>query len=146
MTRAAKAIAFAREDLGKLVYLLGAKPPLDGPVPSGTRSDCSGAIRRWLHRAGVSVPDGSVQQHEYAKEHGHEVPVSVALGMLGAGCLLFIVPYHGHPGHVALSLGNGETIECRGSKGSCIVGAKENARRGWTAGAKLEAMWEEWTP
>ena len=145
-TVAANIIAFALQDVGKMRYSLGAKPPLDGDLPpAGTKSDCSGAVRRWAHRGGVDMPDGSYIQHQWALAHGHEVPVGLARGPHGAGCLLFINPQKDKPGHVAISLGNGKTVECRGHVGSCVVDAKTNAHRGWDAAVKADAFFEDVT-
>ena len=44
------------------------------------------------------------------------------------------------PGHVALSLGAGYTIEARGSKGVCIVGPEENRKRKWDSAGKLPEL------
>jgi cell wall-associated NlpC family hydrolase len=142
-TLAAKAISLARRDLGRFRYHLGAKPPLTGDVPAGAtwESDCSGWLRRVLHRVGIPIPDGSTVQHVWCRLHGHEVPVSVALGPQGAGLLLFMVARHGDPGHVALSIGRGRTLECRGGHGVCEVDATTNVKhRHWDAACKIEAM------
>ena len=149
MTRAARAIRAAEADLAVGVkYVFGAKPPLSGALRPGAASDCSGAVRRWVAQAGVteiqhdgqavSVVDfnGSVRQRELC----HDVPVSLALGPQGVGCLLFITPHGARAGHVALSLGDGWTIECRGHHGVCKVGPAENRRRGWEAAGKLPEL------
>jgi len=140
MTRAGLAIEAAREDIkrGGAAYKLGAKPALKGRLPKGAQSDCSGAVRRWLAIAGVESRDGSVRQYEECRP----VAVALALGPKGAGLLLFMTPKRGHPGHVALSLGNGRTVECRGGKGMCYVEAGVNRRRKWDRAGKMGELFQ----
>jgi cell wall-associated NlpC family hydrolase len=152
MTRAAFAIAEGENLLGRLVYGFGAKisPALPAErIPEGAPVDCSGFVRWCLVRAGLTdCPDGSAQIHAWAATPGigHEVPIRFALGLQGAGCLLFIAPRDGHPGHVAISLGQGRSLESHGPTGSAepsIVGASRNVGRGWTGAAKIDALFRE---
>ena len=149
MTRVTLAIIAGVKDLAAGVkYVYGAKPSLLGPVKT---SDCSGAIRRWAAQAGVRMLQregrgtcriedwsGSWTQREWCTP----VSVAYALSANGIGCLLFIRPKGERPGHVALSLGGGWTLECRGGRGVCVVGPAENKTRGWTDGGKLPELFE----
>jgi cell wall-associated NlpC family hydrolase len=81
--------------------------------------DCSELVRWAAARAGVQVPDGSWLQYLDLKEKGALVPVEQALRTPGA--LLFSFSSEperggGRPSeaHVAISLGDGRTIEARG--------------------------------
>lgn len=81
--------------------------------------DCSELVRWAAARAGVQVPDGSWLQYLDLKEKGALVPVEQALRTPGA--LLFSFSSEPEPGggrpreaHVAISLGDGRTIEARG--------------------------------
>lgn len=81
--------------------------------------DCSEIVRWAAARAGVQVPDGSWLQYLDLKEKGALVPVEQALRTPGA--LLFSFSSEPKPGggrpseaHVAISLGDGRTIEARG--------------------------------
>jgi len=76
-------------------------------------------------RAGVKVPDGSSAQRSFCKK----VTVEKAINTRGA--LLF------HPGHVAISLGNGRTIEAANSR----VGVVSYSARGrFEAGGLIPGM------
>lgn len=149
ITRVQLAIMAGLRDLG-MAYEFGAKPPLEGDRTPAMRTDCSGAVRRWVAQAGVSHirrPDGrtitvnawngSVVQYESLRA----VPVAVALGANGIGLFLFIPPRGSIPGHVALSLGHGYTLEARGSEGVCIVRPSENRSRGWDRAAKMDELY-----
>lgn len=98
-------------------YLMGAEAALDDPDPATL--DCSELVEWAAHRAGVQVADGSWLQYLDAKEQGNLVPVEQALRTPGA--LLFSFSEEPRRGggrpdqaHVAISLGDGRTIEARG--------------------------------
>jgi len=81
--------------------------------------DCSELVRWAAARAGVQVPDGSWLQYLDLKQKGALLPVEQALRTPGA--LLFSFSSEPQPGggrpseaHVAISLGDGRTIEARG--------------------------------
>jgi cell wall-associated NlpC family hydrolase len=86
-----------------------------------TAFDCSELTEWAAARAGVKIPDGAVAQYLQAKNGGTLMSVDEALRTPGA--LLFSfdhepkgpgdIPTHSH---VAISLGNGQTIEARGRK------------------------------
>ena len=87
-------------------YVFGAETRLNDPNPH--TFDCSELVQWAAHQAGVKIPDGSANQLAHVRKHGTEIPVAQALKTPGA--LLF------RPGHVAISLGDGRTIEARGRK------------------------------
>jgi len=135
VTRAARAIAVGKKQVGKVTYRLGAKPALSLPSLAGRECDCSGFIRWLLHQVGVAIVDGSQQQ----KAACRPVALSLALGPAGAGLLLFMSPKPGKawPRHVALSLGNGESLECCSGKGVAVC-----RRRTWTSAGKIDKLME----
>lgn len=80
-------------------------------------------------RAGISprVPDGSAAQKAHCAAHG--TLISIEAGIRTKGALLF------RPGHVAISLGNGKTIEAMNPSAGVRQG---NARgRSWTAAGRI---------
>jgi cell wall-associated NlpC family hydrolase len=109
-------------------YVFGGEVNLNDPTPD--RYDCSEFTEWAAHRVGGYLPDGSGAQHDYCKRKGTMLSVSTALKTSGA--LLF------HPGHVAVSLGNGKTIEARGRNYG--VGVFTAYGRDWTSGAKVPGM------
>jgi hypothetical protein len=109
-------------------YLLGAKPAMD-KVPAQIKvSDCSGWSRYLVYHASqhqLLLPEGSVQQHEWADRNGlHPVSFADAVkyGSVSRLFLCFIVP-ETQPdkiGHVYMLHGCGEkarTMECYGGHG-----------------------------
>jgi cell wall-associated NlpC family hydrolase len=99
-------------------YVFGAQVDLNDQDP--TTFDCSELVRWAAHQSGVEMPDGSWLQYLEAKQRGLLIPVEVALRTPGA--LLFSFSSEPQPGagrpveaHVAISLGDGSTIEARGS-------------------------------
>jgi hypothetical protein len=86
-----------------------------------TEFDCSELAQWAAGQVGVELPDGSWLQYLELKEQGAVVPVEQAVHTPGA--LLFSfdrepTPGGGRPGsaHVAISLGDGTTIEARGTR------------------------------
>jgi peptidoglycan hydrolase-like protein with peptidoglycan-binding domain len=109
-------------------YVFGAETNLNDSNPS--KFDCSELVQWAAHQAGVSVPDGTMNQLPYFQQKGSTISVEKALKTRGA--LLY------RPGHVAISLGDGRTIEARGSAyGVNIFNANG---RGWTAGALIPGL------
>jgi len=51
-------------------YRYGAKPPLGAQCAEVREADCSGFLRWLLHQAGVTVPDGSVNQRQWVQQQG----------------------------------------------------------------------------
>ncbi len=98
-------------------YVFGAEAAPGDPDPHAF--DCSELTQWAAHRAGVDLPDGSWQQYLELQRHGAVVPVEQAIRTPGA--LLFSFSSEPTPGggrpehaHVAISLGDGHTIEARG--------------------------------
>lgn len=83
-------------------YVYGAEAKATDPNPDAF--DCSELVEWAAARVGVKFPDGTDAQLKAVKR----INVDQALRIRGA--LLF------HPGHVAISLGDGRTIEAAGRK------------------------------
>ncbi len=100
-------------------YAFGAEARLDDPDPDAFDNS---ELTQWAaHQAGVSIPDGSMSQYLELKSKGKLV--SVAEGLRTKGALLFYFSSEPTPGggrpaaaHVAISLGDGRTIEARGKQ------------------------------
>jgi cell wall-associated NlpC family hydrolase len=98
-------------------YIFGVMDRLDDPNPKAF--DCSMLVQWSAHQAGVDMPRNAWDQYTYLHERGMVVPVDQAIHTPGA--LLFSFnsdPNTGRPvqQHVAISLGDGKTIEARGSQ------------------------------
>ncbi|QRO01088.1 peptidoglycan-binding protein [Archangium violaceum] len=109
-------------------YVFGAETNLNDPNPKAF--DCSELVQWAAHQVGVSIPDGTMNQLPHIQRAGKAISVDEALRTKGA--LLF------RPGHVAISLGDGRTIEAKGSKYG--VGIFSAHGRGWTAGGLIPGM------
>ena len=115
-------------------YVWGAEAsPID---PNPSRFDCS-EFTSWacnFERVDPEMPDGSWIQARHCESHGLAVPASV--GVTTQGALLFRFsssPYFGgrpRSAHVAFSLGDGRTVEARGTAWG--VGVFTALGRGWT--------------
>lgn len=118
-----KLIALHQSVGTQLSYTLGSKiVPLSLQAPefkehNVTAVDCSGYIS-WLihHTFGVTIPDGSVQQHGYC--HHTMTDCAVGDGHLNDDVLrfAFLPPIGDEQGHVMLVF-NGSTMESHGHKG-----------------------------
>lgn len=95
-------------------YEWGAKPDPDDPDPD--EGDCSGYVAWVINRLKVSpkFPHGSVNQLDHCRYYGLEISVQEAIDTPGA--LLFRVGVKGRGNHVAMSLGDGFTIEAAGEE------------------------------
>ena len=98
-------------------YVFGADVHENDPNPSAF--DCAELVRWSAHRNGIDLPAGSWLQFLDLKRHGLLIPVGRGIDTRGA--LLFSFSSEPEPGaprpyhsHVAISLGNGHTIEARG--------------------------------
>lgn len=116
--RTAGFLAAALEQAGD-PYVWGATADPDDSDPGAF--DCSELVRWAAARVGVDVPDGSWLQYLDLKQRGATVSVEDALRTPGA--LLFSFDSEPRPGgdrpsgaHVAISLGDGRTIEARGQQ------------------------------
>ena len=109
-------VDLALEQNGK-PYQMGYEVALDDPDPDVL--DCSELVEWAAHQVGVKVTDGSWLQYLDLKQRGALMSVEEALRTPGA--LLFSFSEEPTPGggrpnqaHVAISLGDGRTIEARG--------------------------------
>jgi hypothetical protein len=107
----------ARAQIGDQ-YVFGAETKLDDPNPKAF--DCSELTQWAAHQAGGDIPDGATAQYLDLKRRGMLIPVEE--GKKTPGALLFSFNREPHPGdtegsmaaaHVAISLGNGSTVEAQ---------------------------------
>lgn len=99
-----------------------------GNGPSGW--DCSGLVQAATSAGGKPLGKPSASQWAACQAAGKVISVSSALGIRGA--LLFRIG--GEYNHVAISLGNGSTIEARGTAyGTGVFGGASGG--GWTGAA-----------
>jgi cell wall-associated NlpC family hydrolase len=113
-------------------YVFGAEAKFSDSDPSVF--DCSELIEWALARTGVRFPDGSWNQERFCRDRNTIVPYGRAVRTQGA--LLF--RHRGNDGHVAVSLGNGSTIEARGR--AYGVNVFNTANRVWTAAALVPGL------
>ncbi|MET0145835.1 MAG: NlpC/P60 family protein [Ilumatobacteraceae bacterium] len=114
------------------------EPDIDDPNP--TTLDCSELVQWAAHNAGVEVLDGSYNQHFQMIDEGATVSIEEAMNTPGALLFSFDPPPvrgGGRPAHahVAISLGDGRTIEAQGSRTGILI-ANANADR-WTNAAVI---------
>lgn len=116
-------------------YVLGAEHDTDpGFVPAGAL-DCSELVQAALGDLGVAAPDGHWVQFGWCRRDGAIVPITHAIDTPGA--LLFV--YDGSTqGHVAISRGDGTTIEARGAAWG--TGVFPTQGRVWTHGALIPGI------
>lgn len=114
-------VQFALAQRGK-PYVWGASGP--------NAYDCSGLVQAATRAAGKTLAKPSATQWATCRAAGKAISVQAALGIRGA--LLFRIG--GEYNHVAISLGNGTTMEAMGSAYGCLV-AGNAASRGWTGAA-----------
>lgn len=106
--------------------------------------DCSELIQWGCDRLGVTpkMPDGSWYQYRHCYDHGLDVTVSQGIHTRAALLFRFSSdPLHGgrpSSAHVAMSLGDGRTIEARGSRYG--VGSFGAYGRGWTHAALIPGV------
>ncbi|MEW6430611.1 MAG: peptidoglycan-binding protein [Myxococcota bacterium] len=108
-------------------YVYGAEARVSDPNPPAF--DCSELVEWAARRAGVSVPDGSINQINAAR------PMSVEEALRTPGALLFRA---GNPNHIAISLGDGRTIEARGRRYGVGIFSAEG--RGWTRAGTIPGL------
>jgi hypothetical protein len=119
----------ARERMVQWALQQSGKPYIwGGSGPSGF--DCSGLVQEASRAAGKVLTKPSKSQWATCVSAGRTISVDAALRTRGA--LLFRMT--GDPTHIAISLGNGSTIEAMGTAyGVGVFGGASS--RGWTGGA-----------
>jgi cell wall-associated NlpC family hydrolase len=118
-------VALCLQQAGKS-YVYGATPSASEPNPRAF--DCSSLVQWAAIRCGIPDPTRTTYTQE-AKIRGAGRIISVQQAINTKGALLF------QPGHVAISLGNGKTIEAMNSSQGVRQG--NAAGRGFTAGGLL---------
>ena len=91
-------------------YVFGAETRLADPDPD--TFDCSELVQWAAYQVGVTIADGSQNQRAACKRFRQ---LSIAQAMATRGALVF------SGGHVAISLGNGQTIEAKGRKYGVVI-------------------------
>ena len=124
-------------------YLFGVENKISDPDPKSF--DCAELVEWGCGRLKIDprMPDGSWLQAQHCRKHGTLIKVSQAVKTQGA--LLFHFT-GGDPfgrnrpamAHVAVSLGNGSTIEARGRKYG--VNCFQAGGRGWTHAARIPGL------
>jgi cell wall-associated NlpC family hydrolase len=131
---AAAFVAKALEMDGK-PYIFGAEVDLKDESPRAF--DCSELVQWACAQVGVKVVDGARLQ--YLQCDSRLTLIDTEQAMLVRGALLFRIPQDkAATAHVAISLGDGRTIEARGK--AYGVGEFSAEGRGWTAGALVPGM------
>lgn len=115
-------------------YKLGVEVSLHDPDPEAF--DCSEFVQWVCARVGLVAPDGTVAQFPWS------IRCSVEHAIKTPGALLFV--YYGpdrgggRGNHVAISQGNGTTIEARSTRHG--VGVWSSHNRGWTHGGLIPGV------
>lgn len=114
------------------IYSWGAEASFSDPNPR--RFDCSELVE-WVCRFnGVEMVDGSYNQWPFCRDRGGAI--SIPQGIDTYGALLFRIGVNGN--HVAISLGDGRTIEARSTLlGVNVFGANS---RIWTSAARIPGV------
>jgi cell wall-associated NlpC family hydrolase len=107
-------------------YEFGAEAEFDDPDPP--QFDCSELVQWAASRCRVSFVDGAQNQRNACQQAGTLFPVADGIGIRGA--LLFRIDEGPGNDHVAISLGNGKTIEARGEAYGVNVFSAQG--RAWT--------------
>lgn len=110
-------------------YIFASEASATDPNPEAF--DCSELIEWASHRLKTVMPDGSMNQRAYCQ--GSKTMISLAKARSTRGAIVFRDISVTGVGHVAVSLGNGKTIEARGS--AYGVGVFPFDNRGWTEAA-----------
>lgn len=92
--------------------------------------DCSGLVQEASRAAGKTLPKPAASQWAACQRAGRTISVQQALGIRGA--LLFRIGVATYD-HVAISLGNGSTIEAMGTAYGVLVAGNAGSRT-WTGG------------
>jgi peptidoglycan hydrolase-like protein with peptidoglycan-binding domain len=117
-------------------YIFGAEASPDDADPKAF--DCSELVQWVCDRLGVKpqMPDGAIWQWRHCRKHGTLIEVAEALETRGALLLRVNHPRYGN--HVAISLGDGWTIEARDRRSG--VGRFPSYGRPWTHGALIPGV------
>jgi hypothetical protein len=114
------------------------EPDTNDPNPSTL--DCSELVQWAAHMSGAEITDGSWLQYFQLQDRGGAMSVEDAMNTPGA--LLFSFdppPTRGggrpHHAHVAISLGDGRTIEAMGTKQGIKIASKDSGR--WTGAGMI---------
>lgn len=91
-------------------YVYGAKADKNAPPNRIKAIDCSGLVAYVVRRLGLRIPDGARNQYPFCKE------ISMDKALKTPGALLFWKRTGLGIVHVAISRGDGTTIEARGKK------------------------------
>jgi cell wall-associated NlpC family hydrolase len=111
-------------------YVFGAEVKnLDDQNPDAF--DCSELTQWAAHQAGVTIPDGAAGQYRYFQKMGLLIPVEEAKNTPGALLFHFAADPVGGKGeppvaHVAISAGDGTTIEAKNSREGVVNGEAGN--------------------
>ena len=102
-----------------------------GTDPSQTTEwDCSGLVYTKLHELGIDVPRSSTAQLDWVIEHGTAIPLEE--GVRTRGALLL------RDGHVAVSLGDGNTVEAMGEEYGVLVAS--TSHRSFTHAGRVPGL------
>jgi cell wall-associated NlpC family hydrolase len=107
-------------------YLFGAEASFDDRDPDVF--DCSELVQWAAARCGVRFADGAQNQRDACRRAGNLIDVNI--GRRTRGALLFRIDEGPSKDHVAISLGDGKTIEARGI--AYGVNIFSSAGRQWT--------------
>ena len=138
-------------------YVFGAQPADGDPNPRAF--DCSSLVRWSCNRLGLApaMQPTSYYQEIHCASHG--TTVGVDQGIATRGALLFnhrdlagnlhtptppVNPAIYSHAHVAISLGNGQTIEARSTAVGVVIGTANG--RGWTAAGRIPGAGSGWPP
>lgn len=124
-------VDFALAQAGDTYSLKGGHPSAEIADPSVF--DCSGLVGWAAGRAGVKFTGNAASLIAAA------IPISVDEATKTRGAILFHPPTSkGTSGHIVISLGDGRTIEARGTKYGVMIYKVEG--RGWTKGGKVPGL------
>ena len=116
-------------------YVFGAEAGTDEANPDVF--DCSELTQWAAHRAGVDLPDGSWLQYQALADEGGAMSVEQALKTRGALLFYFSESPTGagrpNQAHVAISLGDGRTIEARSTKDGVGIFTADTKRFNYAA-------------
>jgi cell wall-associated NlpC family hydrolase len=121
MISISKFIALLKAQLGDR-YVFGVETRVSDPDPSAF--DCSEIIQWAAGRLGVSVPDGAINQYNWLRKKGLDLPVSKALKIPGALLFKEGTGRHARIYHVGVSLGNGDILEAKGRAYGVVISKK----------------------